>query len=104
MCVDFPAVAITALVSLCVRTCLNVNPIRLQNVFGHGLQARRTIDLERYAPPGGPPRQDEVRIASRVIGVEVRHKSHLQVGRLDGRYVPVANSRLSAAHDSRSKI
>src|SRR5713226_8423924 len=104
MGVHLPALGATALVSLWICTCLNVNPIRLQNVLGHGLQSSRTVHFERCAPAGGPSGQDEIRITSRVIGVEVRHKSYLQVGGLKCRDVPVENRRLGATDDARSEI
>ena len=102
MGVHLPALGVSALVSLGICSCLNVDPIRLQNVLGHGLESRRTIHFERCAPTGGPAGQDEIRIASRVIGVKVRRKSYLQVGGLKRRDVPVENSRLSATRVARS--
>src|SRR5260370_16851851 len=104
MGVLLPAIEVTALVSLWFCTCLNVDPIRPQNVLGHGLQSCRTVYFERCAPAGGPSGQDEIRITSRVIGVEVRRKSYLQVGGLKRRDVPVENSRLGATHNTRSEI
>src|SRR5713226_194344 len=104
MGVHLPALGATALVSLWICTCLNVNPIRLQNVLGHRLQSSRTVHFERCAPTGGPSGQDEIRITSRVIGVEVRDKSYPQVGGLKRRDVSVENSRLGATHDTWSEI
>src|SRR5205807_9343499 len=102
--VHLPALGVTALISLWICACLNVNPIGLQNVLGHGLQSSGAVHIERCTPTGGPSGQDEIRITSCVIGVEVRRKSYFQVGRLKHRDVPVEDSRFSATHNTGSEI
>src|SRR5262249_15287652 len=89
MGIHLPALTVTALVSLLICTRFNVDPICLHNVLRHSLQSSWTVHFERCAPTGGPSGQDEIRITSRVIGVEVRHKSNLQVGGLKRCDVPV---------------
>src|SRR5215467_1865506 len=89
MGVHLPALGVTTLVSLCICACLNVDPIRLQKMLGHGLKSSRTVHFEGCAATGSPSGQDKIRIASRVIGVEVGHKRYLQVGGLKRRDVPV---------------
>src|SRR5260370_38389165 len=104
MGVRLPAIEVTAMVSLWFCTCLNVGPIRPQNVLGHGLQSCRTVYFKRCAPAGGPSGQDEIPITSRVIGVQVCRKGYLQVGGLKLADVPVETSGLSATHDARREV
>src|SRR5215471_10271920 len=104
MGIYLPALGVSALVSLRICTCLNVNPIRLQDVLGHGLKSGRTVHFEGCAPTGSPSGKNEIRIASRVIGVEVGHKSYLQVRGLKCSDAPVENSGLSATYYARSEI
>src|SRR5215467_14170679 len=104
MGVHLPALAVPSLISFRIRAGLNVNPIRLQNVLGHGLQPSWTVHFQRRAPAGSPAGQDEIRVASRVVGVKVRHKSYLQVRGLKRRDAPIENGRLGATYNSRSEI
>src|SRR5258708_17359727 len=104
MAIHLPALRVTALISLWIGACLIVNPIRLQEMLGHGLQSSWTVDFERRAPAGGPSGQDEIRITGRVIGVEVGHERYLQIGGLPRGDGPVENRRLVAANDTWSEI
>jgi hypothetical protein len=61
----------------------------------HRFESRGTVHFERYTAAGRPSCEDEIRIANRVIRVEVRRKSYLQVDGLKCSDVPVKNSRLS---------
>src|SRR5262249_42791448 len=102
--VHFPASPDNTLVSLRIRTCIDVNAIGLQDVLGHRVQSSRTIYFEWGAPTGSPSGEDQIRVASGMIGMEVRHKSYFQVGRFEGRDAPVEKSSLGATHDARSEI
>ena len=46
----FPAIGEAALVSVGIRTCLDVDAIRLQNVLGHRLQTSGAVNFERVRP------------------------------------------------------
>src|SRR5215471_17462600 len=104
MSVHLPTLRDTALQSISVCTCFNIDPPCLQNMIRHRFESRGTVHFERYTAAGRPSCEDEIRIANRVIGVEVRSKSDLQVGRLKGGNAPVENSRLCPTHHTRSKI
>src|SRR5260370_29614523 len=102
--VHFPAVRYSTLVSLWVCAGLDVDAIGLQNVLGHRVQSGRTIYFERRAPTRSPSGKDQIRITSRVVGMKVRHKGHLQIAGFQLRDAPVKNSGLVAAPNARSEI
>jgi hypothetical protein len=76
----------------------------LQNVISHGLKSGRTIHFQRCVPAGTPTSQDEIWVTGRVIGMEVRHKNHLQVGGLELSDATIENSSFGATDNTRSKI
>jgi len=57
-----------------VKPLPDVLPIRCQNVIRHALQPRGTVSPERILSPRDPRTEDQVRVASGVIRVEVRQK------------------------------
>src|SRR5262249_35491617 len=48
--------------------------------------------------------EDEIRIATRMIGMEMGHKSHLEIAGFDCRYTALEGSGFGAAYDARSEI
>src|SRR5437867_334720 len=102
--VHFPATRYSTLVSLWVGAGLDVYAICLQNVFGHRVQSGWTIYFERRAPTRSPSCEDQVRITSGVVRMEVRNKSYLQVAGFQLRDAPGKNSGLRSAHDTRAEI
>src|SRR5216684_5345682 len=102
--VHFPAICYSTLVSLWVCAGLNVDAIGLQNVLGHRAQSGWTIYFERCAPTRSPSSKDQIRITSRVVGMKVRHKGHLQIAGFQLRDAPVKNSGLGSTHNARPEI
>jgi hypothetical protein len=80
------------------QACLDVNAIGFQDVLSHPLQSGRAINFQRRAPARCPSGEDQIRIASRVIGVKVRHKSHFQVTWFECRDASVDGRALSATN------
>ena len=62
------------------RSCrdIDVDMPRLHDVARHIGQTRRPVDLERGAPPLDPRREDQIRVANGVIGVQVGDEGGLQ--------------------------
>src|SRR3984893_17795177 len=102
--VHLPTIGKATLVSVGIRTRLDVHAICLQYVLGHRLQTTWPIDLEPDCTAGCPSTKDQVRVASSVIGMKVRHECHFEISGFDCRNVSLEGCGLSAAHNTRSEI
>src|SRR5215470_192924 len=102
--VDSPAIRDGALVSLRIHASVDVNAIGLKDVLGHRAQPSGPVYLERSVPARRPSGKNQIRIASCVIGMEVRHKRHLQIGELKYRNAPLEKSGFGATHDTETEI
>ena len=65
-----------------LRARLEVGAVRLEEMLGHRLDSRWAVDLQRDAPSEHPGSENEIRVADRVVGVQMRHEDDAQVGRL----------------------
>ena len=63
-----------------VRANVDVFAVSHQDVIGHGFEPGGTKNFERLFPPEHPRTEDEVRVAERVIGMQVSDESSLELG------------------------
>jgi hypothetical protein len=75
----------------------------LLDVRSHILQPMRTISLQRFRPPKHPRRKNQVRIAQRVIRMQMRYKNDLQFFCLQSRN-PILLRRRCPPHHSRTAV
>src|SRR5260370_9441267 len=75
----------------------------LLDVRSHILQPMRTISLQRLRPPQHPRRKNQVRIAQRVIRMQMRYKNDLQFFCLQSRH-PILLRRRCPPHHSRTAV
>ena len=73
------------------------------DVRSHILQPMRTISLQRLRPPQHPRRKNQVRIAQRVIRMQMRYKNDLQFFCLQSRN-PILLRRRRPPHHSRTAV
>src|ERR1700730_7300941 len=102
--VHSPAIRETALVSVGIRACLDVDTIGLQDMFSHRLQTSWTINFERNCPARCPSTEDQIRIAGSVIGMQVRNECHFEIAGFHCRNFSVESSGLGAPHNAGSEI
>ena len=83
-----------------LRPRLEVGAVGLEEMIGHRFDARRTVHLQRDAPPDHPRREDQIRVSNRVVGMKMGHEGHPQVDRIQRGDSPVDDRGLRAPHDS----
>jgi len=86
-----------------LRPDVDVGLPRLHDVLRHIGEAGRPVDLQRRAPSLHPRRKDQIRIAHRVIGVQVGDEGRLQAVRRERRDAFLRRRR-GAPDDARTEI
>ena len=64
----------------------------------------RSVHLERHATAEHPRRQDQVRIADRMIGMQMRHEDDAQLDRIERGDSPIDDRRFRTAHDACTEV
>ena len=80
--VHLVAVGERPLVAVRIGARLDVDPVGLEQVLGHRLDALGAVHLERHLPADRPGREDQVGVADGVIGMQMRHERDAQFDRL----------------------
>ena len=83
--------------------CLEIVAVGFQQVLGHGLDTAGAVNLQWNAPSEHPGRKNQIRVADRVIGMQVRHEGHAQLDGVQRRDALVDDCRLCPAHDPAPK-
>jgi len=90
--VDFAAFRKCPLITIRVRSRIDIDAVCREQVIRHFLQTLGTIDLERDSAPHRPWREDQVGEPNGVIGMEVSEKRYTQIRRLE-RFQTVSRRR-----------
>src|SRR5688572_30573053 len=73
-------------------------------MVGHGFETFWTIDFQRYATAHGPGREDQVRIADRVVRVKVGDKGDPQFYRFQSFDTFIQKSGAGPSYDARPEV
>ena len=68
------------------------------------VDAARSVHFERHAAAEHPGRQDQIRIADGVIGVQVGHERHAQLDRIERGDPAIDDCRFRATHDTCTEV
>ncbi len=92
------------LVTVGVGARLDVDAVRGEQMLRHRLHALRAVDLEREFAADRPRGKDEIRVANRVIRMQMRRERDAQLHRVECGDFLVAERRARAADDAGAEI
>src|SRR5206468_542185 len=102
--IDVMALRKLALVAEKVGPCLDVDTVGLEEVVGHALEAFGSVDFQWHPTPDGPGREDQVRVANRMVGVKVGDECHPQLCRLERLDTFVEKCGTGAPHNAGPEV